>query len=303
MHSEPQMIPFTERKLNLGHGTKNFLAGGVTGICGTLLSHPTDTLVAWSQSPTSPYRASLLSGVKKEGMMALYKGVSVPLISVGGASALQFMIYEEAKQRTEKLVKENMAEVTSEQLSIVKGAIGGSIVGACLSILTVPKDLLQMKLQTSFTGEKLGGLTLLKRLYNQCGLKGLYRGLTVTCVRDSGGNFLSFGIYEYIKTKMLQNGHSMTVASILGGGISGTVFWGLLFPLNSIKVRVQMQCHKNPVYSGAIDCVKKTLQHEGTKPLYKGYTLFVFRSLPISAATFFVYETAKKALQGASLVK
>jgi hypothetical protein len=42
----------------------------------------------------------------------------------------------------------------------------------------------------------------------------------------------------------------------------------LLF-VDTIKVRLQAQSAANPIYSGAFDCVKKTLQWEGVGGLYK----------------------------------
>ena len=39
--------------------------------------------------------------------------------------------------------------------------------------------------------------------------------------------------------------------------------------VDTIKVRLQAQSAANPIYSGAFDCVKKTLQWEGVGGLYK----------------------------------
>lgn len=39
--------------------------------------------------------------------------------------------------------------------------------------------------------------------------------------------------------------------------------------VDTIKVRLQTQSATNPVYSGAFDCLKKTLQWEGVGGLYK----------------------------------
>jgi hypothetical protein len=38
---------------------------------------------------------------------------------------------------------------------------------------------------------------------------------------------------------------------------------------DTVKVRLQTQSMANPVYSGAIDCFKKTLKWEGVGGLYK----------------------------------
>jgi solute carrier family 25 carnitine/acylcarnitine transporter 20/29 len=53
------------------------------------------------------------------------------------------------------------------------------------------------------------------------------------------------------------------------GGIA-VVFTG--HPFDTVKVRLQSQDFKNPIYNGPIDCVKKTVQWEGLPGLYKGVT-------------------------------
>ncbi|BFZ58915.1 Mitochondrial carrier protein ymc2 [Savitreella phatthalungensis] len=51
------------------------------------------------------------------------------------------------------------------------------------------------------------------------------------------------------------------------GGI-GQVLAGQ--PFDTVKVRIQTQSHTNPLYSGALDCAKKTFAREGALAFYKG---------------------------------
>jgi len=47
-------------------------------------------------------------------------------------------------------------------------------------------------------------------------------------------------------------------------------------PFDIIKVRLQSQNHKRPLYKGAIDCLKKLLKNEGVLALYKGLINYFF---------------------------
>lgn len=52
-------------------------------------------------------------------------------------------------------------------------------------------------------------------------------------------------------------------------------------PADTVKVRLQTQSHTKPIYSGALDCFRKTVQWEGIRGLYKGM------SSPLAGQAFF----------------
>lgn len=57
---------------------------------------------------------------------------------------------------------------------------------------------------------------------------------------------------------------------------------GIVYFADTIKVRLQTQSVTNPVYSGAFDCLKKTLQWEGVGGLYK---VRIVRLVPFPSKT------------------
>lgn len=69
------------------------------------------------------------------------------------------------------------------------------------------------------------------------------------------------------------------------GGIAVTLVG---HPFDTVKVRLQTQDFAKPIYSGALDCAKKTVQWEGLPGLYKGVTSplagqMLFRSIMFGA--------------------
>lgn len=57
---------------------------------------------------------------------------------------------------------------------------------------------------------------------------------------------------------------------VLAGTCGGIVVTFVGHPFDTVKVRLQTQDSAKPIYSGAIDCAKKTVQWEGLRGLYKG---------------------------------
>lgn len=71
---------------------------------------------------------------------------------------------------------------------------------------------------------------------------------------------------------------------------------GIISPMELLKIRMQVQGSLNSPkkYSGIIECLAKTIKHEGgPKSLYRGYTATIFRDAPSYAAYFGTYQYLK----------
>jgi len=85
--------------------------------------------------------------------------------------------------------------------------------------------------------------------------------------------------------------------NFIAGGAGGICLVVSGQPLDTIKVRLQTQNVKpgeSPMYTGALDCAKKTIQKEGFKGLYKGMVTPLIGISPIYAICFFGYGVGKK---------
>ncbi|KAK9863589.1 hypothetical protein WJX84_011011 [Apatococcus fuscideae] len=74
------------------------------------------------------------------------------------------------------------------------------------------------------------------------------------------------------------------------GGIAVTLIG---HPFDTVKVRLQTQPSAKPIYSGAIDCVRKTIQWEGPKGLYKGVASPLAGQMFFRASLFSAFGQAK----------
>ena len=73
--------------------TKDFLAGSISGIFGTLVGHPLDTIKCRIQA-SSNYYSSTLSALgkilKEEKLIGLFKGVLPPILNQFPINAMYF---------------------------------------------------------------------------------------------------------------------------------------------------------------------------------------------------------------------
>ena len=75
------------------------------------------------------------------------------------------------------------------------------------------------------------------------------------------------------------------------GGVSVTLVG---HPFDTLKVRLQTQPTTNPIYSGVVDCARKTIQWEGLGGLYKGVASPLAGQMVFRASLFSTFGAAKR---------
>jgi len=74
-------------------------------------------------------------------------------------------------------------------------------------------------------------------------------------------------------------------------------------PFDTIKVRMQNQTHEMKFFNGSIDCLRKTLKHEGITGLYKGAWSPLIGAMFQNAAGFFSFAISKDLVRNAYNIK
>mmetsp|Transcript_28724 Transcript_28724/g.50540 ORF Transcript_28724/g.50540 Transcript_28724/m.50540 type:complete len:119 (+) Transcript_28724:182-538(+) len=87
------------------------------------------------------------------------------------------------------------------------------------------------------------------------------------------------------------------MTSFLAGGIAGTIFWTIAFPIEAVKNRLMTQPLDEVRYSGFMHCLKDTVRRQGVSGLYSGFSPAMLRTFPASGATFLAYELVSRALK------
>jgi len=75
------------------------------------------------------------------------------------------------------------------------------------------------------------------------------------------------------------------------GGMAGVVVG---HPLDTVKVRIQTQCARNPVYRGTFDCLRSIMVKEGTRGLYRGLSSPMVGVAAVNALTFGIHGNVRR---------
>ncbi|PUZ58752.1 hypothetical protein GQ55_5G533500 [Panicum hallii var. hallii] len=294
-------------------GGREFVAGGVGGMAGVLAGHPLDTLRIRLQQPPPPVSpgivdapsrppsgARLLRGIlRAEGPAALYRGMAAPLASVAFQNAMVFQVYAILSR---SLGQESS---TSEPPSYSSVALAGVGTGALQTLILSPVELVKIRLQLEAAGHKHrrpgdhhGPVDMARDIFRREGLRGIYRGLTVTALRDAPAHGVYFWTYEYARERLhpgCRRGGGESLATMLvSGGIAGVASWVCCYPLDVVKSRLQASPAAR--YRGVVDCFRRSVREEGLPVLWRGLGTAVARAFVVNGAIFSAYELALRFL-------
>ena len=130
------------------------------------------------------------------------------------------------------------------------------------------------------------------------GVASLYKGVTLTVIRQATNQAANFTVYEYLK-KIAKD--AQPEADLLPfwqpmmiGFVSGAC--GPLFnaPVDTIKTRIQKNPSSEPGWTRFVNITSSIIKNEGYLAFYKGLTPRVLRVAPGQAITFMVYEKVHK---------
>ena len=286
-----------ERRLS---PARNILAGSIGGIFSYVSSQPLDLIKVQLQvqSKHNPvYKGSMdcfMKIVKTEGFNALYRGMLAPVLFVGPASALSFC--------TLSLGKRLQLKNPKQEPTLVQYLNAGLFCGCFNSVIYCPvervKCLLQVQKSSGGPPKYNGTLDCAVKLFKESGLRGVYRGLGPTFAREVPGSGAWYLTYEGLLSLSRTDGKSRDsvgpITVICAGGAAGLAYWGLTFPVDVIKTRLQVTTPAE--YRGTRDVIRSVLNTEGPKALYRGYVPALMRAVVLNAALFVGYEFTMKAI-------
>ncbi|KAJ9660175.1 carnitine transporter [Neophaeococcomyces mojaviensis] len=292
-------------------GLRSLAAGGVGGVCAVVVGHPFDLVKVRLQTAEKGVYTGAIDVVRRtiarEGMLrGLYAGVSAPLVGVTPMFAVSFWGYDMGKKivdaTTTVPVKNNTPQYSIGQISAA-----GFFSAIPMTIITAPfervKVLLQIQGQKQLgPGEKpkySGGVDVVRQLYKEGGIRSVFRGSAMTLARDGPGSAAYFATYEYIKRQLSPKdaegnatGELSLSAVVTAGGAAGVAMWIPVFPVDTIKSRIQTAAG-NPTIGGTI---REVYGRGGIKAFFPGFGPALARAVPANAATFLGVELAHKAM-------
>ncbi|KAL4559978.1 hypothetical protein LXL04_032126 [Taraxacum kok-saghyz] len=279
---------------------KEFVAGGIGGIAGIIAGYPLDTVRVIQQNCQDAYAFSILKNITaKEGPLALFRGMGAPLATVTFQNAVVFQSNATLSRAFDSY------RHPSEPPSYGSIALGGTGAGAIQSFVLTPIELVKIRLQLHEQSER-GPMSVAKNIVRTEGWKGMFRGLTVTIIRDAPSFGFYFWTYEYgreiLHPGCRKSGQESFTTMIAAGGGAGVASWLCCYPIDVVKTRLQAQSPSSLVkYSGIVDCFRKSVKNDGMGVLFRGFGSTVCRAFIVNGAIFTVYESALRVLNDSTL--
>ncbi|CAE6451974.1 unnamed protein product [Rhizoctonia solani] len=247
----------------------DFVAGTVGGMVGLAVGFPFDTIKVRLQHPetTSRYRNSVVALakiIKEERVAGLFKGISSPML---GCAFLNGLVFAGSGFFMRAQMSDPNAEPTLTQITIA-----GAGTGILASLIATPTELIKIRQQANTSaGVQPSAWSVAKGLWKSHGVRGLYRGISSTAMRDmSYGTY--FATYEGMQrlltparlerkdAPVTEDGRPIFLTQpsyterkemekemeaqrwarlMISGGVAGIAGWVFTFHLDSIKTRVQ----------------------------------------------------------------
>lgn len=269
---------------------RELLAGGGAGAGGIVVGHPLDTLKVRLQTQRGLYSGAMscfTQIVTKEGPFSLYRGVSAPVLTATATNALMFGGYG-VGLRLQGLCRDDQTSIFS---AFIAGCTGGFL--QCLTV--TPVELVKCRLQVDrSSGRQLyqGPLDCAKKILQEHGVRGLFRGWWATVWRDTPSSGLYFVSYEIVKEQLSRfSGKCEAPEMLTAGGFAGTLSWATAYPIDVVKSRVQTLPSGTDLKHLRLHTVVRGIwREEGLHGFTSGLSACLTRAWVVNAITFYLYE-------------
>lgn len=261
------------------------------GVAGLVFGHPFDTVKVHMQ--TQDFQRPKYTGtvdcitklVRNGSVGGLYRGISSPMAGVAFINAIVFGVYG------------NVQRHSSDPNSLHMHFVAGSAAGLIQSVICSPMELAktQLQLQNNNGGKRMfkGPAHCLQHIAKTEGLRGVFKGLGITAMRDVPG-FSSYFVSYEMMMRMKENPGMLY--TLMAGGLAGVASWVCVIPLDVIKSRLQADGVNGQMrqYSGMMDCWRKSYSREGWSFLTRGLGSTLIRAFPMNAVCFLVVSSVMK---------
>lgn len=239
--------------------------------------------------------------IKTDGVFGLFRGVTASLGRQFVYSGSRFGIYDVLKSKVSTfwgLEKESLPLFAKVGTAMTAGGIG--------AFLANPGDVAMVRMQADGKRQIQDRrnyrnlFDAVKRISSEEGVSTLWRGSGPTVNRAMIVTVGHLAAYDEVKQRLLRTEYfDDTIRTHFASSFSAAFVASVLsHPVDVTKTRL-MNMSKSQ-YSGMVDCLYKTIKHEGPLAIYKGFVPTLVRQMPYVIITWITIEQLKRAFKGMS---
>lgn len=247
----------------------NFLPGLSAGLVSAIICNPFDVYRTHIQ---------LNKTINFKNLNFYLRGLNASIVCIPSFWSVYFVSYEKLK------------EINNLNISFLNGYIASNI----SATFTTPLWVIRQKYQIN----ENFNLNNIKRIFNNKGILPFYAGLKTTYLINMS-LIIQMPLYEFLKVKTtkfnyLNNiNNNNNIQSIKPSNfqiflittLSKTISALVFYPLDTIRTHIRK--NNDSIYSTMLKLNKNPINY------YKGFQIYLFRSIPYHSATFVTYEFVK----------
>jgi len=282
--------------------TKNLIAGGIAGAVEAAIMYPTEFIKTQVQldaikrstdknHPKLGYWECVRKTIHTHGVKGLYRGLSSLVIGSIPKASLRFGAF----QKLSSLLQDKNGRLSNTN-TMLAGLGAGAIeaIGAVAPMETIKTQFIAD--QNSSNPKYRGLVHGVSTMFKENGIRGIYRGVVATTLKQSCNQAVRFSIYTQLKQIMQKNSGKGSEnfdvwKSVLAGSIAGFTSVYATMPFDVVKT--QMQGFK---YTSTLQCAKSIWSKSGLIAFWKGTVPRLGRVMCSSSIIFTSYEQIMKVM-------
>lgn len=267
------------------------LVGGLAGMLGTSVIFPLDMVKTRMQNmrAAAPGAKPLYAGpvdcfrqiLKNEGAAGLYRGLRPNLIGVMPEKSLKLTVNDVCREAF------TASNGPGGGIRLHQEMLSGATAGFVQVAATNPMEIVKLRLQLQ--GEAGGVKTSAAAVVRELGLRGLYKGIAATWLRDVPFSIVFFPLFANLKTAF--RGNDSMLGLFCAGALAGSSAAGVVTPCDVVKTRLQVA---GSTYTGVRDAFSRILREEGAAALFKGVQPRMIVQAPLFGITLMAFDVQKK---------
>lgn len=247
--------------------------------------------------------------MKEQGWQGLWAGNGINLLRIIPTQAIELCTFESTKRfltSAQEHWEKNgcpQVQIAGHTLDLPVSwispvAISGAVAGVVGTVSCYPLEVLKDRF-TVHPGVYHSISHALKKISQEEGRRALYAGLAPTIIGMVPYSTSYYFVYESTKRVYCRSCNKKSldrVEALLIGAFGGLTSSALSFPLEVARKRLMVGMLQGKRPTNMIDIIRKIIEEEGWKGLYRGWSASCLKVMPASGLSWMFYEAWKDAL-------